>query len=52
MQLPIKVTDIYQIEKKNSIGMTVFSYQNKDKHQIHRSKNCYVEKQVDILLIG
>ena len=32
--------------------MSVFGYENKEKHQIYVSKKCYEEKHVDILLIG
>ena len=40
--------DIHKIEKKNSIGIGVFGYENKGKHPIYVSKICCE----DLLLIG
>ena len=43
----VKVKDIHKIEKKNSIGISVFGYENKEKHSICVSeKNCE-EKHTD-----
>ena len=39
-------------KKNNSIDISVFGYENKEKHLIHISKKCCEEKQVDLLLIG
>ena len=36
---PVKTRDIYKIEKKNSIGISVFDYENKVKYPIYVSKN-------------
>ena len=47
---PIKIRDIHKIEKKNSIGISVFGYENKEKYTIYVSKQCYDEKHVDLLL--
>ena len=32
IKFPLKVRDIHKIEKKNSIGISVFGYENKEKH--------------------
>ena len=31
----VKVRNIHKIEKKNSIGISVFNYENKEKHLIY-----------------
>ena len=31
IKLPLKVTDIHKIEKKSSISISVFGYENKEK---------------------
>ena len=51
IKFPVKVRHIHKIEKKNSIGISVFGYENKEKHSIYVSKKCYEEKHVDLLLI-
>ena len=35
---PVKIRDIYKIEKTNSIGISVFGYENKEKYPIYVSK--------------
>ena len=40
IKFPVKVRDINKIEKKNSIGISAFGYENKDKHPIYVSKKC------------
>ena len=35
---PVKIRDIHKIEKKNSIGISLFGYENKEKHPISVSK--------------
>ena len=52
MKFPVKIRDIHKIEKKNSIGITVFGYENKEKYPIYVLKQCCEEKHVDALLIG
>ena len=47
----VKIRDIHKIEKKISIGISVFGYENKEKHPIYISKKCCDEKYVDLLLI-
>ena len=49
---PVKTRDIHKIEKKNSIGISVFGYENKVKYPIYESKKCCEKKHVDLLLIG
>ena len=39
-------------EKMNSIGISAFGYENKEKHPIYVWKICCEEKHVDLLLIG
>ena len=39
-------------KKKNSISISVFGYENKEKHPVYVSKKCFEEKHVDLLLIG
>ena len=38
-------------KKKNSIGISVFNYENKEKHPIYVSEKCCVEKHADLILI-
>ena len=52
IKFPFKIRDIHKIEKKNSIGISVFGYENKEKHRIYVSKQCCEEKHVDLLLLG
>ena len=40
------------MKKKNSFGISVFGYENKEKHPIYVSKKCCKEKHVDLLLIA
>ena len=51
IKYPLKIRDIHKIEKKNSIGISVFRYENKEKHPIYVSEECCEEKHIDILLI-
>ena len=52
IKFQVKFRDIHKIETKNSIGISVFGYENKEKHPIYVSKKCCEEKHVDLLLIG
>ena len=52
IKFPVKIRDIHKIEKKNSIGISVFGYENKVKYPIYVSKKCCEDKHVDLLLIG
>ena len=51
IKFPVKVRDIHKIEKKNSIDISVFGYENKEKYPIYVSKQCCKEKHVDLKLI-
>ena len=48
----MEVRDIHKIKKKNSIGISVFGYENKEKHPIYVLKKYCEEKHVDLLAIG
>ena len=52
IKFPIKTRGIHKIERKDSIGISVFGYENKEKYPIYVSKQCCEEKRVDLLLIG
>ena len=65
IKFPVKIRDINKIEKKKkktkkkkkkkkkkSISISVFGYENKEKHPIYVSKYCCEETHVDLLLIG
>ena len=52
IKFPVKIRSIHKIEKKNSIDISDFGYENKEKHPIYVSKKCCEEKHVDLLLIG
>ena len=48
---PIKATDIQKLKKKkNSIGISVFGYENKETSNLYIKKFCG-DKHVDLLLI-
>ena len=51
IELTVKIRDIRKIEKKNSISISAFGYENKVKHQINASYKICEEKH-DLLLIG
>ena len=48
----VKIRDIHKIKNKNSISISVFAYENKEKYPIYVSKKSCEEKHVDLLLIG
>ena len=52
IKFPVKVRDIHKSEKKYSIPISVFGYENKLKYPIYVSKKCCEEKHVDLLLVG
>ena len=52
MKFPVKIRDIHKIEKRNSIGISAFGYENKEKYPIYVSRKCCEKKHVDLLLIG
>ena len=52
IKFPVKIIGIHKIEKKNSIGISVFGHENKERHPIYVSKKCCEKKHVELLLIG
>ena len=42
----VQVRDIHKIEKKNSIGISIFGQQNKEKHPIYMPKNAVKENML------
>ena len=48
----VNIRDIHKIEKNNSIGISVYGFENKEKHPIYVSKKYFEDKDVDLLLIG
>ena len=51
-KFPVKIRDIHKLGKKNSIGISVFGYGNKEKCPIYVLKKSFEEKHVDLLLMG
>ena len=51
IKFPVKIRDIHKIEKKTSIGISFFGFDNKEQHPVCVSKECCEEKHVDLLLI-
>ena len=47
----VKTREIHKIEKKNSISISNFVYENKEKYLSYVSKKCCEDKHVDLLLI-
>ena len=45
-QFPVKIRDIHRTEKSNSIGISVFGYENNVKYPIYVSKKCCDDKHV------
>ena len=52
IKFPVKIRDIYKSEKKNSIGISDFGYENTEKYPTYVLKQCCQEKHVVLLLIG
>ena len=52
IKFPVKISDIHKIKKENSVGISVFGYENKEKHPNYVSKVFCEEKYVDLLLKG
>ena len=51
IKFPVKIRDIHKFEKKNSVRVSVFGYENEEKHPSIYQKNV-VKKNVDLLLTG
>ena len=47
---PVKVRDMHEIEKKNSISISVFGYENMGKHPLYISEKCCEEQHVDFII--
>ena len=41
IKFPFKITGIHNIEEKNSISISVFGYENKEKYPFYVSKNTF-----------
>ena len=56
IKFPVKTRGIHKIKKKkkknNYIGISVFFYENNEKHPVYASKTCWEERYVDLSLIG
>ena len=52
IKFQVKLRGIHKIEKKNSIGISIYGYENKEKYPIYVSKKCCEEKRFNLLLIG
>ena len=50
IKFSVKTREIHKIDKKNSISISVFGYEKREKHRIYVSKDCCEEKLVDLLL--
>ena len=50
LKFPVRVRDIRKIEKKNSINISVFALENKEKHPIYVSKICCGKHPADLLM--
>ena len=48
IKFPVETRDIHKIKNTNSIGISVFGYENK----VKSSKKCCEDKNIDFLLIG
>ena len=48
---PVKVRNIHKIDKKNSIGISIFGYGNKEKHQFMFLSNILIHSCIIILYI-
>ena len=41
VKFPVKTRGIHKIKKKDSLGISVFEYEKKEKHPVYVSKKCY-----------
>ena len=51
MKFQVKMREIHKIGKKNSIDISVFSFEDKEKHPTYVTKKCCEEKHVELPLI-
>ena len=49
-KFPVKIKDVYKIEKKNSIDISVFGYKDKEKYPLYTPKNTF-KKHFDLFLL-
>ena len=47
---PSNVREIHKVEKKNSIAISVFGYEIKEKHQIYVSRKNVVKKTCQLVI--
>ena len=40
IKFPVRIRDIHKLEKKSSIGISVFCHETKEEHLIYVSKKC------------
>ena len=52
IKIQFKIRNIHKIEKKNSITISIFGYENKEKYPIYVSKKSCEKNYFDLLLIG
>ena len=52
MKFPVKTRDIYKFERKRSIDLGTFGYEDKEKYPIYVSQKCCKDKHVDLLLVA
>ena len=51
IKFPVRVGDIHKIDKKNSVSINVFRYENKKKYPVYTSKWCCEDKHVDLKIL-
>ena len=49
-KFPVKIKNIYKIEKTSYISISIFGYENKEKYPIYASRNTF-KKHIDLLLL-
>ena len=52
INFPVKISEIQKMENTNSIAISVFGYENKEKYPIYVSKTCCEEKHVDNMFLS
>ena len=50
IKFPVKGKDVDKIERKNSINISVFGYENKEKYLIYVPNKCFKERHFALLL--
>ena len=49
-KFPVKIKNIYKIERTSYISISIFGYENKEKYPIYASRNTF-KKHIDLLLL-